>query len=130
MQRIRQALDKLPDELREREHHLAESGQAADLALGKANVVVHDLIDVLRPFRHDGRYIPDLLRPRRHVTVDPSIRGGIPVVEGTRVPYDEVATLLRDGVPAEHITEYYPGITAAGALDAADFADHVDAMSR
>ncbi|WP_225878537.1 DUF433 domain-containing protein [Spongiactinospora rosea] len=143
LQKIRQALGTLRYDIQECEHllmyrlvtaggtvHLAEPGQAADLAPGKANAVVHDLVGVLRPFRHDGWYVPDLLRPRRHVTVDPSIRGGMPVVEGTRVPYGEVAALLRDGVPAERIIEYYPSVTAAGALEAADFADYVDAMSK
>ncbi|WP_239513800.1 DUF433 domain-containing protein [Streptosporangium sp. 'caverna'] len=44
----------------------------------------------------------------------------------TRVPYDEVAALLRDGVPAERICDHYPSVTATAALDAADFADHVN----
>lgn len=139
LQKIRRALDTLRDDLQEREHlsayllvadgstiYLVEPGQATDLVHRKANVVIHDLVDVLRPFYRDGRHIPDLLRPRDHVTVDPAIRGGMPVIEGTRVPYDEVAALLRDGVPAEQVSEYYPSVSATAALDAADFADYVD----
>jgi uncharacterized protein (DUF433 family) len=139
LQKIRRALDTLRDDLREREHlsayrlaadgstvYLVEPGQATDLVRRKANVVIHELVDVLRPFYRDGRHIPDLLRPRDHVTVDPAVRGGMPVIEGTRVPYDEVAALLRDGVPAERISEYFPSVTASAALDAIDFADYVD----
>ncbi|MFC4119047.1 DUF433 domain-containing protein [Nonomuraea zeae] len=139
LQKIRRALDTLRDDLREREHlseyrlvadgstiYLVEPGQATDLVRRKANVVIHELVDVLRPFYRDGRHIPDLLQPRDHVTVDPAVRGGMPVIEGTRVPYDEVAALLRDGVSADRISEYFPSVTAAAAQDAMDFADYVD----
>jgi uncharacterized protein (DUF433 family) len=60
------------------------------------------------------------------VAVDPAVRGGAPVIEGTRVPYGEVAALLRDGVPAERISGYCPSVTATAAQDAAGFADYVD----
>ncbi|GII76643.1 hypothetical protein Sru01_16250 [Sphaerisporangium rufum] len=139
LQKIRRALDTLRGDLQERDHlsayrlvadgstiYLLERGQVTDLVHRKANIVIHELVDVLRPFYRDGRHIPDLLRPRQHVTVDPSIRGGMPVIDGTRVPYDEIAELLRDGVPAERIAEYYPSVSATAALDAADFADYVD----
>ncbi|WP_311922970.1 DUF433 domain-containing protein [Microbispora sp. H10836] len=139
LQKIRRALDTLRDDLGEREHlseyrlvadgssiYLVEPAQAVDLVRSKKNIVIHEMVDVLRPFYRDGRHIPDLLRPRDHVTVDPAVRGGIPVIEGTRVPYDEVAALLRDGVPADRIPVYYPSVTATAALQAADFADYVD----
>ncbi|MDF5753150.1 DUF433 domain-containing protein [Spongiactinospora sp. TRM90649] len=86
--------------------YLVEQGQATDLVHRTANIVIHELVGVLRPFYRDGRYIPDLLRPRDHVTIDPAVRGGMPVIEGTRVPYDEIAALLRDGVPAARIADY------------------------
>jgi uncharacterized protein (DUF433 family)/DNA-binding transcriptional MerR regulator len=139
LQKIRRALDTLRDDLGECDHlsayrlvadgssiYLVAPDQAIDLVRKKANVVIHEMVDVLRPFYRDGRHIPDLLRPRDHVTVDPAVRGGLPVIEGTRVPYDEVAALLRDGVPADRIPDYYPSVTAAAALEAADFADYVD----
>ncbi|PZG20697.1 DUF433 domain-containing protein [Nonomuraea aridisoli] len=139
LQRIRRALDTLRDDLEERAHlsayrlvadgstiYLVEPGQATDLVHRRANVVIHDLVDVLRPFYRDGRHIPDLLKPREHVMVDPAVRGGVPVIDGTRVPYDEVAALLRDGVPPERIGDYYPSVSVTAALDAADFADYVD----
>ncbi|WP_329429387.1 DUF433 domain-containing protein [Streptosporangium sp. NBC_01495] len=139
LQKIRRALDTLRGDLKEHDHlssytlvadgssiYLAEPDQAVDLVRKKANVVIHEMVDVLQPFYRDGRHIPPLLRPRAHVTVDPAVRGGVPVIEGTRVPYDEVAALLRDGVLPERISEYYPSVTATAALDAADFADYVD----
>ncbi|MER5418224.1 DUF433 domain-containing protein [Streptosporangium roseum] len=106
--------------------YLAAPDQAVDLVRKKANVVIHELVDVLQPFYRDGRHIPSLLQPRTHVAVDPAIRGGVPVIEGTRIPCDGVAALLRDGVPPERISDYHPSVTATAALDAADFADYVD----
>ncbi len=139
LQKIRRALDTLRGDLPEYDHlssytlvadgssiYLAESDQAVDLVRRKANVVIHEMVDVLQPFYRDGRHIPPLLRPRAHVTVDSGVRGGVPMIEGTRVPYDEVAALLRDGLPPERISEYYPSVTPTAALDAADFADYVN----
>ena len=139
LQKVRRALDALRDDLKESDPlsscilvadgssiYLAAPDQAVDLVRKKANVVIHELVDVLQPFYRDGRHIPSLLQPRTRVTVNPAVRGGVPVIEGTRVPYDEVAALLRDGVPAERISDYYPSVTATAALDAADFADYVN----
>lgn len=139
LQKIRRALDTLREDLRERDHlssytlvadgssiYLAAPNQAVDLVRTRGNTVIHEMVDVLRPFYRDGRHIPHLLQPRKHVTVDPAIRGGVPVIEGTRVPYDEVAALLRDGVPPERVSDYYPSVTASAVRDAADFADYVD----
>jgi hypothetical protein len=55
---------------------------------------------VLLPFYVQGRQIPALLEPREHVRVDPGVRGGEPVISRTRIPYDEVAALLDENVPA------------------------------
>ncbi len=139
LQKIRRALDTLRDDLGEREHlsayqlvaddstiYLVEPERATDLVRNKTNLVIYQMVDVLKPFYRDGRHIPDLLRPREHVAVDPAVRGGIPVIEGTRVPYDDVAALLRDGVSAERISDYYPSVSATAARDAGDFADYVD----
>jgi uncharacterized protein (DUF433 family) len=89
-------------------------------------VVIHQFIEVLQPFYVQGRKIPALLEPREHVQVDPGVRGGEPVIAGTRIPYDEVAALLRDGVAAEDIGEFFPEVSPAAARDAYDFASYVD----
>lgn len=55
--------------------------------------------EVIEPFAvRAGVLIPHLLRPRPFVAIDPETQGGTPVIAGTRVPFDAVAGLLRDGV--------------------------------
>jgi uncharacterized protein (DUF433 family)/DNA-binding transcriptional MerR regulator len=83
--------------------------------------------EVIEPFAaRAGVLVPHLLRPRPGLAVDPETLGGTPVIAGTRVPYDAVADLMRDGVAAEQIGDYYPAVTAAAAQDALDFARYVD----
>jgi len=83
--------------------------------------------EVIEPFAaRAGVLVPHLLRPRSGLSVDPETQGGTPVIAGTRVPYDSVADLMRDGVPAERIADYYPAVDAAAANDALDFARYVD----
>jgi uncharacterized protein (DUF433 family)/DNA-binding transcriptional MerR regulator len=82
---------------------------------------------VIEPFAvRAGVLVPHLLRPRPGVSVDPEVQGGMPVIAGTRVPYDMVASLMQGGVPAEQICEYYPSVEASAARDALDFARYVD----
>jgi uncharacterized protein (DUF433 family)/DNA-binding transcriptional MerR regulator len=139
LQKIRRALDALRTDLGLREHlssyqlvadgssiYLLDSDHAVDLVNRKGNLVIHQFLDVLQPFYVQGRQIPALLEPRTHVEVDPAVRGGEPVIAGTRIPYEEVASLMRDGVSAEDIREFYPHVTADAARDALDFATYVD----
>jgi uncharacterized protein (DUF433 family) len=51
------------------------------------------------------------------------------VIIGTRVPYDAVAGLMRDGVAADQIASYYPLVTAEAAEEALDFARYVDSYN-
>ncbi len=89
------------------------------------------MADVLRAFpAPGGGVVPDLLHPRDGILVDPEIRRGHPVISGTRVPYEAVAGLVRGGVPAEQIADFYPAVSAAAAGDAADFAGYVDRYGR
>jgi uncharacterized protein (DUF433 family)/DNA-binding transcriptional MerR regulator len=82
---------------------------------------------VIEPFPvRGGVVIPDLLHPRDHLAVNPGTLGGVPVIDGTRVPYDAVANLMRDNVPPEKIADYYPAVSADAARDALDFAQYVD----
>lgn len=83
--------------------------------------------DVIEPFAvRAGVLVPHLLRPRPALSLDPDTQGGMPVITGTRVPYDVVAGLMRDGVPAERIAEYYPSVGVDAARDALDFSLYVD----
>lgn len=139
LQKIRRALDALRMDLGLRDHlssyqlvtdgstiYLADSDHAVDLVQQKSSVVIHQFVEVLQPFYVQGRRIPALLEPRPHVQVDPAVRGGEPVITGTRIPYDEVASLIRDGVAAEDIAEFYPRVTPEAARDAYHFASYVD----
>jgi uncharacterized protein (DUF433 family)/DNA-binding transcriptional MerR regulator len=94
------------------------------------SLTVVKLGDVLRSFPLGDVEVPNLLHPRRRLSVDPQVRGGHPVVAGTRVPFELVASLVRDGVAPEKIADFYPSVTAAAARDAADFADYVDRAAR
>ena len=67
-----------------------------------------------------------LRAPKLGLAVDPDIRGGFPVIEGTRVPYDMVSALVRDGVAPEDVAGYYPSVSAEAASSARDFAAYVD----
>lgn len=143
LQKIRRALDALRMDLGLRDHlssyrlvadgstiYLADEEHAVDLVGRKGNIVIHQFVEVLAPFYVQGRQIPALLEPREHVQIDPGVRGGEPVIAGTRIPYDEVAALMRDGVPAEEVTEFYPQVSADAARDALDFATYVDSYVR
>jgi uncharacterized protein (DUF433 family)/DNA-binding transcriptional MerR regulator len=74
----------------------------------------------------DGRLVPDLRTPAPGLSLDPGVRGGFPVLEGTRLPYDEVAGLVRDGLDAAEIRRIYPSATTEGIAGAREFADAVD----
>jgi uncharacterized protein (DUF433 family)/DNA-binding transcriptional MerR regulator len=101
--------------------------EAHDLTgFGKSHPVIAQMVDVLAQFiNQNDRIVLPLDQPTPGVRVDPAIRGGYPVIDGTRVPYDAVASLVADGVPPAHIAEYYPTVDAASALGAVAFASYV-----
>jgi uncharacterized protein (DUF433 family) len=101
-----------------------------DLLKHPGQQVIATLADIMEPFTpRPGVVVPHLLHPREHVTVDPETQGGQPVITGTRVPFEEIAALIRDGVPPERIADYYPSVTAAAARDAQSFAVYVDSYA-
>jgi uncharacterized protein (DUF433 family) len=107
---------------------LLTATEAVDLGKNPGQLQLVAVIgDVIEPFAaRAGVLVPHLLRPRPCLAVDPETQGGTPVIAGTRVPHDTVAGLMRDGVSAEQIRDYYPSVTAAAAADALDFARYVD----
>lgn len=84
---------------------------------------------VMKPFPVGETEVPDLRRPRDEIAIHPQVHRGHPVVQGTRVAYDLVAGMVRDGVPPEAIQDYYPGVSARAARDAVAFADYVDRVT-
>jgi uncharacterized protein (DUF433 family) len=143
LQKIRKALNQLREGLGETEHlshyrlvpdvdtiYLLDADEAIDLVKRRGNLVIHEFVEVLAPYYHQGRQIPDLRTPRKHLAIDPGIRGGEPVIAGTRVPSAEVAALVRDGIAPAKISSFYPSVSAAAARDAQDFADYVDSYQQ
>jgi uncharacterized protein (DUF433 family)/DNA-binding transcriptional MerR regulator len=107
---------------------LLTEDQAVNLTSKRGQLQLIAVIgDVIQPFAvRAGVVVPHLLQPRPLLAVDPETQGGTPVINGTRVPYDAVAGLMLDGVPAEQIEEYFPAVSAEAARDALDFARYVD----
>lgn len=144
LQRIRAAIGNLRD-LGEVQHlasyrlvsdragniQLVTEEEAVDLVRrpGQRQILVV-MGEVIEPFPvRAGVVVPHLLNPRELLAVDPDTQGGTPVIAGTRVPYDAVAGLMRDDIPAERISEYYPGVSADAARDALSFAVYVDSYN-
>lgn len=59
-----------------------------------------------------------LYRIQRLVTTDPEVRGGEPVVRGTRIPVHLLADLTKQGATRDELLEDYPALDAE-SLDAA-----------
>ncbi|MGB8383400.1 MAG: DUF433 domain-containing protein [Dermatophilaceae bacterium] len=79
--------------------------------------------EVFRAFRTgDGRRVPDLAEPTKGLAVDDAVRSGYPVLAGTRVPYDAVASLAADGLTDGEILALYPSATPIGIKGAVEFA--------
>lgn len=101
-------------------------------APGSREIESFKLGDVFAPFKaYRGRDVPNLLRPARHLTVDPARMAGIPVIDGTRIPFDTIAQLV-DGrtIHAEDVKHYYPAVSIEAARDAVEFADSLRAPNR
>jgi len=106
---------------------LLEEQDVVDLTSGPGQLVAAFMRDVLEPFINmQGVKVVDLRRPRRLVSVDPDTQGGYPVIAGTRIQFDLVASLVADGVSPGEIKDFYPGVSAAAARDAQSFAQIVD----
>lgn len=93
-------------------------------------LTVIKLGDIIRSFPLGDVEVPNLEAPRQLISVNPAVRRGHPVVKGTRVSYELVAGLVRDGVPPGEIKEFYPGVSADSARDAVSFAEYVDRMEK
>lgn len=141
LQRVRKAVQSLR-ELGEYEHLSSytlvaigrdvvwrvSSDQAVDLTRQPGQRVIAEMVDILATFRglRDLPVVP-LLAPAPGVTVDPDVRGGYPVIAGTRVPYDIVASLVADGLAPEDIAAFYPSVDSLGASGARALASLVEA---
>lgn len=50
------------------------------------------------------------LRPAPRVLINPNVRGGTPVVQGTRIPTRLIAELAGDGFAIHEIRDFYPSL--------------------
>lgn len=57
---------------------------------------------------------PTVLHPVRGIRIDPQVRGGAPVIEGTRIPAQLVTEYLVGGIPEEELLKLYPSLTPEG----------------
>jgi uncharacterized protein (DUF433 family)/DNA-binding transcriptional MerR regulator len=106
---------------------LLQDDGATDLVLKKGQRLLGSMDDVFAPFTNlQGQNVIDFRRPRPNLEVRERRLGGWPTISGTRVPYDTVALLLRDGtVGPEEASNYYPRVSPAAAMDATDFDEAV-----
>ncbi len=61
---------------------------------------------------------------QKHITINPKVMVGKPVVSGTRITVEQVLTLLSQGVTAEQLAsdKYYPQLTKADVYAAVAYA--------
>jgi uncharacterized protein (DUF433 family) len=97
---------ELETSLCKRETHLQRAFvEGFDLALGDMRMDIGDLfIKTLDDMRR-------VLKSREVVDEDPEIRGGDPVVRGTRIPVSLLAELRAQGAPDKELLEDYPSLT-------------------
>lgn len=86
-------------------------------------VVMEELLGSYRV--RGGRLVPDLRAPTRGITISPTVRGGFPVIQRTRIPYSVIAGLHSDGLSVAEIREMYPGVGRTEIDGADEFAELV-----
>ena len=98
-------------------------GAAVDVLAHPGQTTLARMSEIIGAFETPRGVVVDLRRPRRHLEVREQRLGGWPTIEGTRVPFDVVAELIVDGrIQPNEVSTYYPGVSAAAASDALDFA--------
>lgn len=105
-------------------------GHAVDILKRVGQQSVFDFQDMLQAFTNFREApVPEFGRPGRHIELKPKRMGGWPTIEGTRVPYDDIARLV-DFVTVlpEDVQDYYPSVSAEAARGAVEFAERVAAV--
>lgn len=52
-----------------------------------------------------------VMRPAKRISVNPEVRGGTPVIEGTRIPTKLIAELVDEGAVEDEVAALYPRLT-------------------
>src|SRR5690606_34174854 len=108
-----------------------EDGDAIDLLRRRGQPSVFPFDDMLRSLENfTADAVPAFERPSKHIEIQPARMGGWPTIQGTRVPYDEIARLVDFAtIYPEDVSHYYPSVSRAAAEDAVDFASKVEAVA-
>lgn len=106
-----------------------DGDNSIDLVKHPGQTLLATFEDILGAFTtRSGKRVADLRRPAPHIEVEPARLGGWPTIEGTRVPFDEVAHLLQDGtVPVDSVADFYPSVSPEAARSALAFARELEA---
>jgi uncharacterized protein (DUF433 family)/DNA-binding transcriptional MerR regulator len=111
---------------------ITEDGQYVDVVESPGQGAIKVVMDqIFGEFRtEDGRWVPDLHTPAKGLSISPDVRSGYPVLDGTRLPYDQVASLAADGLTDTEIINIYPSATPQGIAGAREFSELVEQGTR
>jgi uncharacterized protein (DUF433 family) len=92
-----------------KEWHVPGIAQTADFELELAGGIVK--VELKSACKRVFERWEDLREANEQVVSDPEIRGGEPVIRGTRVPAFLIADLVKQGADRREILEDYPGLS-------------------
>lgn len=98
----------------------AGAGPQPDFEIALAGGVVR--IEAKRACQQLAKRWEALRRAQELVVSDPEIRGGEPIIKGTRIPVYMIAALVDQGADVREILEDYPALNAAKIRSALAFA--------
>ncbi len=103
-------------------------GTSVNLVKQPGQYELFDFEDIVKAFTgYKDREVLNLRNPLGEITIDSKVRGGWPVLSGTRVGYDDVASYVEDGsYTAEEVRKHlFPTLSAKQVRDAIEFDHHV-----
>lgn len=71
-----------------------------------------------------------VLYPAERITIDPEVRGGTPVIQGTRIPAALIAEMSTEGVPDDEIMAAYPSLSLEDIRAAVAWTERADTGER
>ena len=85
--------------------------------------------DIYKPFENfNHRLVPALLEPSPGITVNPSIMGGTPTVNGTRTSFDTLLNFTEDIESDEELEDVFPFLTMEDVKNARSFKTSLDEL--
>ena len=89
-------------------------------------------VNMAKIFEELGQSASDVaeIRPAPGIVIDPDVRGGTPVLEGTRVPVEVIAELVEDGVALGDIQRMYPTLSEQAIAAAAEWESQLAVAAR